>query len=186
MLPRWEGTGSLRLVDANCGIWRGEAMRFCCIAQGTCDGTWWRITWKKECIYILLGHFAVQQNLTQHCKSMIIKIKKKNPFSSNDIARPRWLGHLLWLLLDSRSQFSSHFQPLWMFWVPGWLAFLIWLPLNHGLLQWPHGWTSPTSTSGFLIFLTTAISTPPPLPLLQNIHSSVKHLWYTLAYLILC
>ena len=28
-------TGSLGLVDANYSIWSGEAMRSCCIAQGT-------------------------------------------------------------------------------------------------------------------------------------------------------
>ena len=28
-------------------------------------------------IYIHLSHFAVQQKLTQHCKSTILKLKKK-------------------------------------------------------------------------------------------------------------
>ena len=28
-------TGSLRLIDANCGIWNGLEMIGCCIAQGT-------------------------------------------------------------------------------------------------------------------------------------------------------
>ena len=48
-----------------------------------CDWTWWKIIWKKECVYIYvcvcvcvsLGHFAIQQKLTEHCKSTIIKIK---------------------------------------------------------------------------------------------------------------
>ena len=29
------GTGSLGLIDANYCIWNGQAMRSCCIAQGT-------------------------------------------------------------------------------------------------------------------------------------------------------
>ena len=40
--------------------------------------------WEKECVYIYacmcvraqLGHFAVQQKLTEHCKPTIVKIKK--------------------------------------------------------------------------------------------------------------
>ena len=44
----------------------------------TCDRTWWRIMWEKECIYIWvwLDHFAVKQKLTEHCKSTIFKILK--------------------------------------------------------------------------------------------------------------
>ena len=53
-------------------------MRFCCIAQGTItsDGTRWRIMWKKKKKSnpgSLLGYFAVQQKLIEHCKSTIIK-----------------------------------------------------------------------------------------------------------------
>ena len=55
-----EGVGwieSLGLEDENSCIWSGWAMRSCCISQGTiypitCDGTWWRIMWEKECIYM--------------------------------------------------------------------------------------------------------------------------------------
>ena len=45
----------------------------------TYDGTWWRIMWEQKCIHVWLGHFAVQQKLTEHCKSTIIekKILKK-------------------------------------------------------------------------------------------------------------
>ena len=32
-------TGSLGLVDANYCIWNGLAMRFCSMAQETCEGT---------------------------------------------------------------------------------------------------------------------------------------------------
>ena len=32
---------------------------------------------KKEWIYVQLIHFAVQQKLTQHCKSTILQSKKK-------------------------------------------------------------------------------------------------------------
>ena len=32
--------------------------------------------WKKEHIYVQLGHFAVQQKLTEHCK-LTIKSEKK-------------------------------------------------------------------------------------------------------------
>ena len=58
----------------------------------TCDGTWWRIMWEKKicvcvcvcmcvcvsvcvCVCIWLGQFAVQQKLTEHCKSTIVKKK---------------------------------------------------------------------------------------------------------------
>ena len=40
------------ILDANCYIWNGWAMRPYCTAQG-------------------LGHFSVQQNLTKHCKAAI-------------------------------------------------------------------------------------------------------------------
>ena len=65
-------TGNLGLVDENSCILSGQAMRSCCIAQGTiclitCNGTWWRVMWEKMCMYIWLGHFAVQQKLTEQC-----------------------------------------------------------------------------------------------------------------------
>ena len=56
-------------------------MRFCCIAQGTItsDGTRWRIMWKKKKKSnpgSLLGYFAVQQKLIEHCElSTVEKIK---------------------------------------------------------------------------------------------------------------
>ena len=34
--------------------------------------TWWKLVWENECIYVWLGHYAVQKKLTQHCKSTII------------------------------------------------------------------------------------------------------------------
>ena len=43
----------------------------------TCDRAWEKITWEKECIYVWLGHFAVQQILTEQCKSAIIRIFEK-------------------------------------------------------------------------------------------------------------
>ena len=40
----------------------------------TWDGTWWRRMWEKRMyIYVWLGHFAVQQKLTEHCKSAVVK-----------------------------------------------------------------------------------------------------------------
>ena len=81
--------GSMGLLDENSCIWSGRAMRSCCIAQGTInlityDGTWQRIMWEKECIYIWLGHFAVQQKLADHCKSIIIKRKEKSTMEIQD------------------------------------------------------------------------------------------------------
>ena len=29
------------------------------------------------CVYVSLNHFAIQQKLTQHCKSTILQLKKK-------------------------------------------------------------------------------------------------------------
>ena len=51
---RW--IGSLGLVDANCNIWIGWAMGSYCTAQGLC----------------MMGHFAVQQKLKNHCKSITL------------------------------------------------------------------------------------------------------------------
>ena len=53
-------------------------MRFCHIAQGTIsDHLGWNMmednVKKRIVIYILLGHSAVHQKLTEHCKSIIIK-----------------------------------------------------------------------------------------------------------------
>ena len=42
--------------------------------------TWWKMVREKECAYMWLGHFAVQQKLIEHFKSTItekIKILKK-------------------------------------------------------------------------------------------------------------
>ena len=46
-------------------------MRSCCIAQGTIS----------ICMYVRLGHFAVQQKLTEHCKSTIVLKKKIHRFN---------------------------------------------------------------------------------------------------------
>ena len=56
-------------------------MRSCCIAQGTMSN---HLQWnmmednvkKRMYVNIWLGHFAVQQKLTEHCESTIIKFKK--------------------------------------------------------------------------------------------------------------
>ena len=54
----------------------------------THDGAWRRIMWEDCVIYVWLGHFALQQKLTQYCKSAIIfkikklKKKKKKPVLS--------------------------------------------------------------------------------------------------------
>ena len=53
-------------------------MRSCCIAQGTMSNhLWWNKIKdnrrKSVCIDIWLGYFAVQQKLTEQCKSTIIK-----------------------------------------------------------------------------------------------------------------
>ena len=52
----------------------------------TCDGTWWRLMWKKMhvyiYVYIYLSYFAVQQKLAEHCKStIIIFFRKRWPVS---------------------------------------------------------------------------------------------------------
>ena len=66
-------------------------MRSCCIAQGTTsDHLRWNImednVRKRMYIYMYeWGHFAVQQNLTEHCKSTIIKklkSKKRKKFGT--------------------------------------------------------------------------------------------------------
>ena len=49
--------GDLGLVDENSCIWSGQAIRSCFTAQRTiylitCNGTWWRIMWEKEYIYM--------------------------------------------------------------------------------------------------------------------------------------
>ena len=50
-------------------------MRSCCVAQETvsitCDGTRRKIIIR---VHIIMGHFAVQQKLTEQCKSTIKKI----------------------------------------------------------------------------------------------------------------
>ena len=41
----------------------------------TRDRTCWKTVWEKECVWP--GHYAVQQKLTWHCKSTLIKNLKK-------------------------------------------------------------------------------------------------------------
>ena len=38
----------------------------------TCDRTWWKIIWEKECVYMYGQVTAVQQKLKEHCKSTIL------------------------------------------------------------------------------------------------------------------
>ena len=66
-----------------CAIY--QAMRSCCIAQGTVSSQSLAMEHdednvrKRMYVYVWLGYFAVQQKLTEHCKSTIIlKIKKIN------------------------------------------------------------------------------------------------------------
>ena len=62
-----------------------------------CDGTWWRIMCKKKCIYIYVCVYdwvtAVQQTLTEHCKSSIMEkikiiLKKENEEQETKISKP--------------------------------------------------------------------------------------------------
>ena len=50
--------------------------------------------WEKECVcvYIWLGHFAIQQKLTEHCKSTMIEkikilVKKSSVNRRKDVIR---------------------------------------------------------------------------------------------------
>ena len=36
---------------------------------------WWKTVWEKEYISVWLSHYALKEQLTQHCKSTIIKNK---------------------------------------------------------------------------------------------------------------
>ena len=53
-----------------------------CIAYGaisliTCDGTWWKIMWEKNaCMYMTVSLFCTAE-LTELCKSIIMKSLKK-------------------------------------------------------------------------------------------------------------
>ena len=54
-------------------------MKSCSTAQGTrSHHLWYNVikdnARKRMYTYVQLGHFAVQQKLTEHCKSAIIKI----------------------------------------------------------------------------------------------------------------
>ena len=71
-------TGSLELANPNYSFWNGWAMRSFCVAQGTISNhLWWNMMEDKVrkridmCVY--LGNFAIQQKLTEHCKSTITK-----------------------------------------------------------------------------------------------------------------
>ena len=67
-------------------------MRSCCKAQKlyliTSDGTWWRIMWEKERVYVC-GWVTLlySRKLTEHCKPAImdkikIILKKKHKWES--------------------------------------------------------------------------------------------------------
>ena len=81
-LTRPRGLG---LAYAHWGIWDDWSMGTCCIAQRTLASNLWIIYgWKESereciCIYVWLGHFAVQQKLSQPCKlTNFNKTLKKN------------------------------------------------------------------------------------------------------------
>ena len=73
-------TGRLGLVDENLHLeWIGNEVLLYSTGNYIqslgieCDGKYYE---KKECIYMymcMLGHYAVQQKLTEHCKSTMIK-----------------------------------------------------------------------------------------------------------------
>ena len=50
-------TSSSGFLDANCYVYDGWATGPCCTAQGNC---------------VRLGHFAIQEKLKKHCKSIIL------------------------------------------------------------------------------------------------------------------
>ena len=59
-------------------------------------------------MYIKLGHFAVQQKLTEHCKSTIIKTFKKEVNSVSSPRTPRrWIRGRGFLSLGWRWQIAS-------------------------------------------------------------------------------
>ena len=62
-------------------IYRELSLVLCDILEG-CDGGWVGGRFKREGIYvyILLIHFVVQQKPTQHCKAIMLQLKKKSTF----------------------------------------------------------------------------------------------------------
>ena len=73
-------------------------MRSCCTAQGTMSSyLWWNMmednVRKRMDIYVWLGHYAVQQTLTEQCKSTITE-KHKN------LKKERKREHIYALLND--------------------------------------------------------------------------------------
>ena len=47
---------------------------------------------KRIYIYVQLGHFAVQQKMKEHCKSTIIKLKKKKRLLGSTSAVSDWVS----------------------------------------------------------------------------------------------
>ena len=65
------------------------------------------------CVYVSLNHFAIQQKLTQHCKSTILQLKKKKqnkqlPFRKMS---PRTRGRFLLPMAKCGSE-DNHLVPL--------------------------------------------------------------------------
>ena len=67
----WRGwTGNLGFIDANCCLWSGWAVRSCCVALGTVSSPLWSTvegsvrgrTCVCVCVYVWLGHSALQQS----------------------------------------------------------------------------------------------------------------------------
>ena len=57
------------------------------------------------CVYISLNHFAIQQKLIQHCKSIILQLKKKNRTSISHSGRcPPKPGDIFYCLWPSEGQ----------------------------------------------------------------------------------
>ena len=62
-------TGIWGLVDANYYMYKQWAptVQHRGLYLVSWDRPWWKIIWERECIYVWLDHYAVQQKLTQHC-----------------------------------------------------------------------------------------------------------------------
>ena len=86
-----------------------------------CDGTGWKILREKECvcvcvctyIYTWLGHFAVQQKLTEHCKSTIMGEKTYQKKSLCPVCSIYMTPGLYWRNWLPRSQLEEIFGRWW-------------------------------------------------------------------------